>query len=369
MVENLRQTNILLCGSARVGKSTLINAICQRKLTKTSESLNSVTKTVDRYSYECGDGKTTHETIIWDSPGIESWNENDVRSYMSSLIEQTQPLCMIYCASPGSFAVLEHVAWLVSECYKKNIFCALVCTNMWAGRHRQEIVKEFCRLLNNVHPTANRIEEDGIVYYGNVALVTMVNSQEYVDLDFDVRKPPSGVEELIFGIGKCLKRDLMFAWFRSVSQNTSFWTKMSSKLSSLLHIPTDTFNSLYEGASTFMDFLFDIDSYQSEYGLPIISDSSEENSYHDMEIIEMPKEIQQKTLIFTFKHENLEAMQDLRHILATLGASSSKTEKIQKEFEEIFTITTEFDNVERLKAIFNLCQLTFTNQITCSIEN
>jgi hypothetical protein len=41
----------------------------------------------------------------------------------------------------------------------------------------------------------------------------MVNSQEYTDEDFGVTKPPSGVEELIFGIAKSLNRDLMFAWF------------------------------------------------------------------------------------------------------------------------------------------------------------
>ncbi|CAF1055972.1 unnamed protein product [Didymodactylos carnosus] len=128
---------------------------------------------------------------------------------------------MIYCASPGSFAVLDHVAWLASECHRKNIFCALVCTNMWAGRNREDIVNEFCRLLNTVHPDIQRKKEDNIIYYNRVALVAMVNSKEYVDKGFGVTKPPAGIEELIFGIAKCLDRDHMFAWFRTVSQNPS----------------------------------------------------------------------------------------------------------------------------------------------------
>jgi hypothetical protein len=93
---------------------------------------------------------------------------------------------------------------------------------MWAGRNRQEIIEELCRLLSIVHPHIHPNKEENIIYYNNLALVTMVNSQEYIGEDFDVIKSPSVVEELIFGIGKCLNRDLMFAWFRTVSQNSSF---------------------------------------------------------------------------------------------------------------------------------------------------
>lgn len=255
MSNNLKQSNILLCGSARVGKSSLINAICQQKLAKSNASLSSSTKQIDRYSYECSNGQITHQTIIWDTPGIESWNENQVRNYMASLIDQTQPLCMIYCASPGSFAVLDHVAWLVSECYRRKIFCALVCTNMWSGRNREDIVDEFCRILNIVHPNISSTREDNIIYYDRIALVTMVNSEEYIDNIFDIRKPPSGVEELIFGIAKCLERDLMFAWFRSVIYNKSFWSKMSLKLSDLFQMPIDTFNSLSKHMTNIFNFL------------------------------------------------------------------------------------------------------------------
>ncbi len=98
-----------------------------------------------------------------------------------------------------------------------------------------------------------------------VALVAMVNSEEYIDNDFGVRKPPSGVEELIFGIAKCLNRDLMFAWFRSVAQNTSFWSKMSSKLSGLLKLPTETFTAFCEHANNFLDSLFDLSDFSAEY--------------------------------------------------------------------------------------------------------
>lgn len=41
--------NIIVCGSTRVGKSTLINAICDHSLAKTSVGLDSCTKEISRY--------------------------------------------------------------------------------------------------------------------------------------------------------------------------------------------------------------------------------------------------------------------------------------------------------------------------------
>lgn len=256
-MDNLYQSNILLCGSSRVGKSTLINAICQQKVAKSNTSLNPVTEQVEKYSSIYSNGQISHETIIWDTPGIESWNKNDIYSYIGSLIGQTRPLCMIYCASPGSFARLDHLTWLVQECHRQRIFCAFVCTNMWSGRNRKLVVDEFCRILDLVHPTVKPIEEDNIIYYDKVALVTMVNSQEFYDEDLNVRKAPSGVEQLIFGIAKSLDRELMFAWFRTVAQNQSFWTKMSSKLSLFLKLPIETFTSFcIDIKNNFFNLLF-----------------------------------------------------------------------------------------------------------------
>ena len=328
----IQQTNILLCGSPRVGKSTLINAICQQNLTKTSPSLNSVTTEIDRYSYEYRNGQKVHETVIWDTPGIESWNENQVRQYMSSLIEQTHPLCMIYCASPGSFAKLDHVAWLISECHKKQIFCALVCTNMWSARNRDEVVNELCKLVKSVHPTIQEHTEDNVIYFDRVALVTMVNSREYINSDFGIVKPASGIEELIYGIAKCLNRDLMFAWFRSLAQNKSFWTKMSSKLSRLLQIPVDKFFSLFDSLNNYIDsFLFD--DFYEPLPPPPPPTTTTTDLFYDAEIVELEKHTE---VTFTFKSENSQSFVEFTQYLSKFGAKSCQTKTSD---EQSVTIT------------------------------
>ncbi|CAF2679081.1 unnamed protein product [Rotaria sp. Silwood2] len=135
---------------------------------------------------------------------------------------------------------------------------------MWAGRNRQSIVDEFCKLLNTVHPQIKSTKEDGIIYYNRIALVAMVNSTQYVDVDFGVTKPPSGINELIFGIAKCLERDFMLAWFRTVSENQSFRTTMSSKLCDLFKVPYEKFNSLYQHAENFLDLLFGFSEFDDE---------------------------------------------------------------------------------------------------------
>ncbi|CAF1231053.1 unnamed protein product [Adineta steineri] len=362
MSHTVSESNILLCGSSRVGKSTLINAICQENLSKSNQSLNSNTKAIEEYSFESSFNDSIQKTIFWDTPGIESWNEDDIHNYISPLIEQIHPICMIYCASPGSFALLNHLAWIINECHKKNIFCALVCTNMWSGRNRQIVVDELCRVLNNVHPQIKSTKEDGIIYYDNVALITMVNSIEYIDEDFNVNKPQSGIDELIFGIGKCLQRDFMFAWLRTVSHNKSFWKNMSSKLNVLFQIPCEKFNNFYQHAGNFLDFLFGFnnDDYRS------ITDTNtkdtDESIFFDAEMIEMSEDSHKSKLKFIVKSIDLGVQ--LSEILAQLGSNAVKSETTN---EQEIIITAKFNDDERLKAVCNLCQIINDGQVICTI--
>ncbi|CAF1402016.1 unnamed protein product [Rotaria sp. Silwood1] len=238
-----KEYSIVVCGSARVGKSTLVNAICGKQVARTSSSLCSHTERMEKYIINRNDiftndrdNSVRYTITIYDTPGIESWTEEHVRSYLSNIMQTSKPVCMIYCASPGSFARLDQLQWLVNTCIQSNIFCALVCTNKYSGGHekRTQVMQDFHSLLTRYHGMTR--DENMIKYYGDVALCTAVNSIVYEDRDLCVRKEAEGINELIFGILTSLKDDKIVAWCYTVADNESFWTKMGSKLTEFFKI-------------------------------------------------------------------------------------------------------------------------------------
>jgi GTPase SAR1 family protein len=232
-----KEFSIAVCGSPRVGKSTLVNALCGKQVANVSNSLNSNTDKIEKYVLKTNNtfnndvaSSAEHSITIYDTPGIESWTEKNVRSYFSNIMKESKPLCMIYCASPGSFARLDHLQWVIDTCIESNIFCALVCTNKYFGgsNRRNEVLKEFDSLLIRYHNMTR--DENNIKYYGDVALCTAVNSIVYEDRDFNVRKEVEGINELIFGILTSLKNDKVVGWCYTIADNESFWSNMQEQI-------------------------------------------------------------------------------------------------------------------------------------------
>lgn len=233
--------NIIVMGSPRIGKSQLINAFCNgQPLAKTSASLDSCTKEVTCYVLE--DNQERHPNVrpfkisFYDTPGIECWTDEAGKKKMIEFIRSTDPVCMIYCASPGSYASLPQLRSIIEHCKEKGIFCALVCTNMFSGNQRDNVITEFKReleifgdkteqLFDQVDPP---IMPHEVAFYGKSALCTMVNSIEYSDKGLlgNLVIPPRGVDELIKGIMEALDHEKLLGWCYAVLERRSYWEKI-----------------------------------------------------------------------------------------------------------------------------------------------
>jgi GTPase Era involved in 16S rRNA processing len=254
---NKLQFNILIMGAPRVGKSQLINALCNGKnLAETSSSLNSCTKKVECYTLEDDQQQTPgvdpFRINFYDTPGIESWTDQNGLETMLKFIEDKDPVCLIYCASPGSFADLKQLHLLLEFCKTKQIFCALVCTNMWANAHRKVVMEEFERELEFFGDRQEKLfqQEDHqpchkVIVFGNGALCTMVNSIEYYNQDLsNIRKPVQGIDELIHSIMEQLDNEKLIGWCNAVLYRRSFWEKLTQKVNGFYieDLPNIAFN-------------------------------------------------------------------------------------------------------------------------------
>lgn len=233
----MKEFSIVLCGSARVGKSCLINAMTGARMTTTSAHLDSCTQSLHKHSFTIAteDGSGPALISFWDTPGIENWSEEFVKNYIQGLVQTTQPLCLIYCASPGSMAKESVIRWFCESCTSNNIFFALVCTNKYSGNLQQQkaVVNGFLSILTDIGGKPQHKTKKDIYLCPGIGLVARVNSEVY-DNGYGFQKEPEGITELCLTIMEQLEGPKLKGWCLALTNNKSFWSKALHKIGHLL---------------------------------------------------------------------------------------------------------------------------------------
>lgn len=254
--------NIVVMGSPKVGKSQLINALCGNySLAKTSSSLASCTQKVTKYVLERYnlkiEGFPPVIITIFDTPGVECWKDDEGQDKFLEFIRESNPICVMFCASPGCFTPLESLRFLLKYCKEKAIICALVCTNMWANKNRKEVIEEFKKELHIFGAEEEKKFSQGdqrnphlVTIFGNGAFCTMVNSIEYYDEEMEIRKPAQGVDELISSIMELLDTTKLLGWCLTVLDRRSFWEKMSQKSNGFFQLRFSELHNLREASAS-----------------------------------------------------------------------------------------------------------------------
>jgi len=233
-LKNINDFGIMICGSSKVGKSTLVNAICGSKVAATSHLMDRGSTETKKYSkqlfFEEGDKKVPATLSFYDTKGIENWDEDKVKKYVLSLLKETNPLAMFFCVSPGTMANTQCIKWFCDACHRSKIFFALVCTNKFAGNkdQRQAVINQFTTILETVAGRKSEINGE-IFLCHKVGLVAAVNSEPFDDGRHEV-DPIEGVNELCMAVMRELDTEKLKGWMLVCLDNRDLWTKFGHEI-------------------------------------------------------------------------------------------------------------------------------------------
>ena len=163
-IEN-KKVEIIVCGPARVGKSSLIKALTGQDV-ETSSSLNSYTTIATPYKF------ANDNVIIWDTKGFEKWSRTSIDEFWKSYFQSTTflPSLCIFCVGTGAHADTSLVKYMFEKyVFKYNIPLCWVITKAGVTdiSQTQAYIDEGLKLLGKaievIQPTIAWKTEKGFI--------------------------------------------------------------------------------------------------------------------------------------------------------------------------------------------------------------
>lgn len=248
-----KKYSVMIWGAPRVGKSSLINAIVGSRVAKVGASLDSVTKEAKEHTIEVeftqkDTGKKRNVTVsFWDSPGVEDWSPENFTNYVSSVANQSVPVCAIYCASPGSFAATDSIKRFTQTLHKQNVLDVLCITNMHSGDDDgfEGVLKQYKEIMTDSGLNVTALETENFWKATDAqgktrGLITCVNSSPYIQKRLKVNIPEQNVQEMMMEIFLALDGEQLTGWCLAILENRGFWKRFEHGLVNTVNTATAT---------------------------------------------------------------------------------------------------------------------------------
>jgi len=219
VIELSKTNNIILVGPPKVGKSTTISIITGEEA-KASPGLFSCTQKVASYE--------TSGMTFWDTPGVESWKSNDVKSFMDEIFIKNRilPLSIIIVLAPGCFISKNPILEFINIAKKYKIQVIFEITKAYALNQEQHM-----SYLNTIIELTDTKSLTSIYKYTKA----LDNNMYIIYLNLLEFKPIHGKSTRAFGIIDLCKvlyahqdTDTKTHLIQMYSDNADFWSKMGA---------------------------------------------------------------------------------------------------------------------------------------------
>jgi hypothetical protein len=235
VLDRLSPIDILVFGRSGIGKSTLIEAITNEKVSSSAQ-LDHVTEQLTEISKTIGALKFR----FWDTKGIDSWRDSDAFNLIIQMTQrEIKPIFVIYCAATGGRVDSSIVRAMLEYFKLQNIPICYVITNIYSSSVEQfqgqlEGGRSVMSAVFNTNERETSVkycyeyeyvaQGDSDFTVKNKGILIGVNSCSFSNL-MGANMPPFNIHELMDFIARNLNDEEFTKFVALTMNNRAFWDR------------------------------------------------------------------------------------------------------------------------------------------------